>query len=98
MKESTAAFSEELSLFQRNTGNVNALKFRTPKKKEHPRIIEFSLLTSEAKGSNKFCKGRQKIVTSLTDVLVVSFSKLRFTVDFISHFHIPYILFVFGHP
>ena len=34
------------------------------------------------------------MVTSLTDILVVFFSKLRFTADFISHFHIPYILFV----
>ena len=72
-------------------------KISNTKNRKHTLDL-FSLLTSGAKRRNKFCKGRQKIVTSLTDILVVFFSKLRFTVDFISHFHIPYILFVFGHP
>ena len=40
---------------------VNVLKFRTPKKKKKKKntLNLFSLLSSEAKGSNQFCKGRQ---------------------------------------
>ena len=42
-----------------------------------------SLLTSEAKGSNKVCKGRQfpfaKLVTSHTEFFVFSFSKFYCT-------------------
>ena len=36
---------------------VNVLKFRTPKRKNTLNL--FALLASEAKGSNKFCKGKQ---------------------------------------
>ena len=73
MKESTAAFSEELSLFQRNTGTVNVLKFRTPQKKEHPRFI-FS-----AHQWLQMLQRGAKVVTSPADILVVFFLKLRFT-------------------
>ena len=37
---------------------VNVLKFLTHKKKKKTTLNLFSLLNSEAKGSNKFCKGR----------------------------------------
>ena len=44
-----------------NYSTVNVLKFQTSKKKNTLNL--YSLLTIEAKGSNKFCKGRQFIAS-----------------------------------
>ena len=53
---------------------VNVLKIQTSKKKETLNL--FSLLTIEAKGSNKL-PPFAKLVTPLTEILVFSFSKFK---------------------